>query len=222
MAAVSIEIGHTYAPDRLVNLGGDTGDFWSPDINRWFCDTPEAKRLRDIAEYFGDSAVRVALLDDIAQNQKRKESSENHWRFALFNAIAEEALKLGTAADYTYRESAFEQAGRGIVSRIHAMELPQGYRLSQDGNKLKLPKGMVPGTKTIQLRGFQGVGDPTYPSCEVLDTAWLQKRLEIAPKAITVLPSSLENQQERASVIAELVGIDRQAHVTVLYDQLQL
>ena len=93
------------------------------------------------------------------------------------------------------------------------MSLPEGYRLSQDGRKLKLPKS----SGTIRLMGKDGVDDPTYPSCEILDLAWLQKRLGIASEAVTVLPRRYLPQQERVSVLADLVGIDSDSYTTVLY-----
>lgn len=216
MSFVTVEIGHTYAPERLVPLARNGGgDFNGHGLS--FTDTPEAKRLRNFADCFGP-AVRVALFDDVVANQEQANSTDE-WRRSMFMGISQISIALGTGAERVYRESQFESAGRTIVDEIQDMSLPKGYRLSKDGSKLKLPKGMIPNTKTISLTGFAGVEDQTHPSCEVMDTAWLQERLTIAPEAITILPSELEGQQARASILADLVGIPSSVYSTVLYDR---
>lgn len=220
MASATVEIGHTYAPDRLVKLAGGegTGDLYAPEIGRAFHDTPEAARIRRIAEYFGESAIRVALVDDVALIESQKKSSEQ-WRWQLFLNASFAGVRLGTGVERNrlFRESEFEQAGRDIVAEIKDMGLPDGYRLSENG-RLKLITGSGKDRFTIPLQGFSGVEDPTYPSCQVLDLAWLQKRLTIAPEAITVLPSTYEEQQRGVEILAGLMGIDKDSYTTVIYD----
>lgn len=221
MTSATIEIGHTYAPDRLVKLAGGegTGDLYSPELGRAFHDTPEAARLRRIAEYFGDSAIRVALVDDVALSERQKKSSEQ-WRWQHFLNASLAGVQLGTGVERhrLFRESEFEQAGRDIVAQIQAVELPNDYRLSEKG-RLKLITGSGKDRFTIPLQGFSGVEDPTYPSCQVLDLAWLQKRLTIATQAITVLPSSYEDQQRGVEILAGLMGISKESYYTVVYDE---
>lgn len=211
----TVELGHSYAPDRLVPL-----DLDRPDGGYSFVDTPEAARLRKIADYFGPPAVWVALLDDVAMQELSDKSAENSSRYGLFIGVAEESLKAGTGAERIYRESQFRPAGLEIIAAIHNMTLPAGYRLSQDGRKLKVGSGK--NTLVIPLQGFDGVDDPTYPSCQVLDLAWLQKRLNTAPKAVTVLPAGYENQQQGVGILADLMGIDRDSYQTVIYDPIKI
>lgn len=220
MSNVTVEIGHTYAPDRLVRFarGDEGGDFYSPELDRTFTDTEEAARLRKIADYFGESAVRVALVDDIAAKEAQKKSAGNSWRWQQFLNASYEGVKFGAGVERSrlFHESDFEQAGRDIVSQIQAMELPEGYRLSQDGRKLITGSGKD--RFSIPLQGFKSVEDASYPSCQVLDLAWLQKRLAMAPEAITVLPASYEEQQRGVEVLADLVGLGRDVHTTVYYN----
>ena len=220
MNVVTIEIGHTYAHDRLIRLAAanETGDFYSPEIGRAFNETAEAARLRKIAEYFGEPAIRVALVDDVAVKEAQKKSAEDAWRWQHFLNAGFASVKLGTGVEWSglFRESDFEQDGRAMVAQIQDMELPGGYRLSQDGRKLITGSGRD--RLAVPLLGFKDVDDVTFPSCQVLDTAWLQKRLTIAPEAITVLPASYEQQQRGANVLAGLMGIDSSSYTTVFYN----
>lgn len=220
MSNVTVEIGHTYAPDRLVRFAGanENGDFYSPELGRAFNDTEEAARLRKIAEYFGGSAIRVALVDDVAVKEAQNQSEENSWRWQQFLNASYAGVKYGTGVEWPelFRESDFEHSGRDIVAHIHSMELPEGYRLSRDGRKLITGAGKD--RFSIPLQGFNGVEDSSYPSCQVLDLAWLQKRLTLAPDAITVLPSDYEEQQRGVEVLADLIGVDKDTYSTVYYD----
>lgn len=215
----SVEIGHRYAPDRLAQLSSaEEADFYSTALQRHFKDTPEAARLRRIADFFGHSAVRVALVDDIDLRQRQRKSADS-WRWQMFHNTSIESVALGAGVDRqrVYKESEFEQSARALVAEIQSMELPEGYRLSQKGDKLKIGSGKE--LHTIALQGYPGVEDPTFPSCEVLDLAWLKKRLTLAPAAITVLPSTYAGQQERVDTLATLIGIDPEVRTTVLYDE---
>lgn len=213
MYTATVEIGHTYAPDRLINLAGasEPGDFYSLSLGRAFNDTEEAACLREIADSIGESALRVALIDDVVVKQKMK-ASEAPWRWQHFLNACSESVMLGTGVKQSelFYESNFEQAGRDIVAEIQAMRLPEGYSLSRSGRRLIKASGFQ-----IQLQGFEGIEDPSFPSCPVLDTAWLQKRLTLAPSAITVLPVSYRKQQEGASMLATLTGISSGSYVTV-------
>ena len=219
MSNITVEIGHSYAPDRLVRFAraDEDGDFYSPELDRSFTDTEEAARLRKIAEFFGESAVRVALVDDIAAKEKQKKSVDE-WRWQAFLNASYAGVKYGTGVEWNklFKESDFEQSGRDLVTQIQAMELPVGYRLSQDGRKLITGSGKD--RFSILLQGFKGVDDPSYPSCQVLDLAWLQKRLTLAPEAITVLPSDYEEQQRGVEILADLTGVDKDTYSTVYYD----
>lgn len=211
----TVEIGHTYSPERLAELAlGDQGDFYSPVLGRYFNDTPEAAKQRAVASELGDSVVRVALLDDVAVRQEEGSSSDKA-RWVLFRTIAEESVALATGVDRgnLYKEADFERAARDLIEEITRMELPDGYRLSRDARKLIIGSG--PHRKSISLRGFKGVDDESYPSCELLDLAWLQKRLSLAPYAFTILPKELAPQQERVAILAALVGIDPNSFETI-------
>ncbi|MGK2896206.1 MAG: hypothetical protein ACSLEY_01200, partial [Candidatus Saccharimonadales bacterium] len=216
MSNVTVEIGHTYAPDRLVRFASADGvsDFYSPELGRGFNDTAEAARLRKIAEYFGESAIRVALVDDVAARESQKRSEENAWRWQQFLNASYIGVQLGTGVERSglFHESDFEQDGRDLVAQIQDMDLPEGYRLSQYGRKLITGSGKD--RLAVPLQGFKGVEDISYPSCQVLDLAWLQKRLSLAPEAITVLPAAYEEQQRGVEVLADLASIYRDAYMT--------
>src|ERR1700722_2006393 len=99
-APLTVEIGHTYAPERLVSLSGNDsdGDFYSTRLDRYFNDSLEAQRLRRIADYFGPSATRVALLDDVSVRQTQKGSGDS-WRWQHFINTSAESLILGTGIE---------------------------------------------------------------------------------------------------------------------------
>lgn len=222
MSNITVEIGHSYAPDRLVRFAraDEDGDFYSPELDRSFTDTEEAARLRKIAEFFGESAVRVALVDDIAAKEKQKKSVDE-WRWQAFLNASYAGVKYGTGVEWSklFKESDFEQSGRDLVAQLQAMKLPEGYHLSQDRRKrYKLTIGSGEDEFSIPLQGFKGVKDPSHPSCQVLDLAWLQKRLTLAPEAITVLPSDYAEQQRGVEILADLVGVGRDAYSTVYFD----
>ncbi len=212
----TVEVGHVYSPNRLIQLSSpEESDFYSRALGRHFKDTPEAARLRDIAGSFGEATLRVALIDDVLPKDAQRKSADS-WRWQLFMNTSAESVILGTGITQSelYYESNFETAGRDIVAQIQAMDLPEGYRLTQAGDKLKVGSGKA--MRTIRLQGYSGIEDPTFPSCEVLDLAWLEKRLTLAPESVTVLPEGFIDQQERVAVLAELIGIDPSAHSTVL------
>lgn len=219
MPAATVEIGHVYAPDRLVDLArsDESGDFYSARLGRAFNDTAEAARLRKIADDVGESAIRVALIDDVVAKEKMK-VSEEPWRWQQFLNVCYESIRLGTGVEQSnlFYETDFEQRGRDIVAYIQTTELPREYRLSQSHHKLTAGSGS--NRTQIPLTGFEGVEDPTFPSCQVLDIAWLEKRLTLAPKAITVLPASYQEQQRGVGVLAGLMGIDSSSHATVFYN----
>lgn len=211
----TVEIGHVYSPERLIPLAPEgEGDFWSDNLGREFSYSLEAKELRDlVGQHLGRTGVKVvALVDDCRARQKQKNSVDS-WRWQAFINASAESVRLGTGAEFVQFESDLEANGRTLIDKITQISFPRGYRLSQDGRKLKLPKS----SGTIRLMGKDGVDDPTYPSCEILDLAWLQKRLDIAPETITILPGSYLPQQERTAILADLVGIDSDSYSTVLY-----
>ena len=223
MSDITIEIGHTYAPDKLlpkshgfISLKYPIPAAYNPDYLS--AAVEHSERLHKIASFFGKGALRVAMLDDVALQDKLNgmplSDQKLKWQYTLRKST--EALQRGTNADELYHESEFEAAGRDIVLQIKNMDLPAGQRLSQDQRKLKVGSGKD--TLVIPLQGFSGVDDPTFPSCQVLDIAWLQKRLTLAPEAITVLPTGYEDQQRGVAVLAGLVGIDEKSYQTVFYD----
>jgi hypothetical protein len=211
----TVEVGHTYSPNRLVQLSTpEESDFYSTALGRHFKDTPEAAQLRELASSFGEATLRVALVDDVIPKDKQRKSADS-WRWQMFMNASAESVVLGTGITQSelYYESNFEAAGRDLVAQIQTMTLPEGYRLSQAGDKLKIGSGKA--VKTIRLQGYTDIEDPTFPSCEVLDLAWLQKRLSLAPEAVTVLPEEFADQQERVAVLASLIGIDPSTYSTV-------
>jgi hypothetical protein len=176
-----------------------------------FTDTPEAARLRSIADGLGERTVKVALLDDVVMAHRQKLSEEDSWRWAMFTGVSYESLKAGTGAEIVQQESQLEHDGRTLVSIIRTMDLPEGYRLSQDGRKIIVGSGKS--REYIPLEGYGwnlgswgSIDDPTFPSCEVLDLAWLRKRLDIAPEAVTVLPDTewYRRQQRGVELLSKL------------------
>jgi hypothetical protein len=236
MVTATIEIGHTYADGERLLPGGAEGSADFTHIGHFgsieFMDTLEAQRLRCIAQSLGGPAMRVALIDDTLlrerQGPRPKWTSENHgekyaglvndwvrWERFVDASVAATAFGAGVETDKIFFERSFEKEARDIVQKIISMELPVGYRLSQNQSRLKIgPKSQL---RTIPLQGYKGVGDPTFPSCEVLDLAWLQKRLTIAPKAVTVLPGTdfYSKEQANLATLAALIGISHDSHETI-------
>lgn len=223
MSSVTVEVGHTYAPDELLPLshGIVSSKFpipveYKPEylIER----IEHAERLHRLASYFGPEITKVALLDEVAVQHKIDalplSDQKLKWQWKLRESEA--SLVRGAQTTEVYRESQFEQAGRAIVDHVQTMDLPDGYRLSQDGRKLKTGSGK--NMFVVPLQGFNGVDDPTHPSCQVLDVAWLQKRLTLAPEAVTLLPAGYEDQQRGVEILADLIGVDRASYHTVIYD----
>lgn len=114
----TVEIGHTYAPNRLVKLNGPTQDFPAP-FGYHFSDTPEAKKAREIAESFGAGVIRVALIDDVLMKQ-RVAQSEDVPRWILFKTLGEAGVVAGTGVSSSelYHESDYESSGRDIIAHI--------------------------------------------------------------------------------------------------------
>lgn len=194
MSQATIEIGHTYAPELLLaqaNIG----------INWEFDDTSYAQKLRSVAENISQDAVRVAFIDDVILRDKQKHS-EDSWRWQLFISRSEASVKAGTSAEIIAFESSFIDRGKQLVEEIQSMELPEGYRMSGDGTKVVFGTGR--NRERIPLVGFKSIDDPTHPSCSILDLAWLEHRLMIAPKAITLLPKEYKEQQRKVALLADL------------------
>lgn len=214
-ADLTVEIGHTYAPERLIHLSSSAGgDFYSSYIDRYFDDTPEAARLRNLADYFGTFATRVALLDEVIARQSQRKS-EDSWRWQHFINASAESVILGTgiSRENLFYESDFEQAGRDLVTEISSGPLPSGHRLSKDGRKLIVGSGND--RFSVPLRGFKDHDDLSYPSCQVLDVTWLLKRLTMAPSTVTVIPRSYTEQQRGVQILAGLVGINPNSYSTL-------
>lgn len=195
-----IELGHTYAPDRLIPLS--TGDRVNGNE---FLDTASARRLRELAKSLGRPAVWVALLDDVVMRQQMRRS-EDPWRLRAFLDASTQSVRAGTRADVVCYESAFELEARKIVDVIRGSSLPQGARLSKDENRLLVGSGND--RSRIPLVGFREVEDPTYPSCQVLDLAWLNYKLTLGEEAVTILSESYENQQRQVAELARITGVD--------------
>lgn len=202
MYSHTVEIGHTYAPDRLGPFApeGHEGRR-APGYDRVFTDSPEAARLRALAQDIGDKSLVVALVDDVAVRERQR-NSDDPWRWQAFIDASKASVVAATGAEIVEYESAFALRARDMVEEIRTMELPTDYRLSETGNKLIFGSGK---TKVrIPLVGFGGVDDPTHPSCQMLDLAWLEHKLSLAPDAITVLPQGYEEQQEQVRLLADL------------------
>lgn len=197
MTQCTIEIGHTYVPERLTDILPERDN----DGQFQFADTEQAKELRELADTVAPGAIRVALIDDV-EARERQRKSQDSWRWAMFIGASLESVSFGTQADIVELESRFESPGRRLTQEIKNMELPKDYRFSQDGKKLIVGSGK--GREVISLEGFSEVEDPTYPSCQMLDLAWLQHRLTLAPHAVNVLPKSFKEQQKQVGLLADL------------------
>lgn len=211
MPVSTIEIGHTYAPERFTDLmvGRDSRG------QLQFKDKEHAKELRELADTISPDGIRVALVDDVAAREKQKKSQDS-WRWAMFIGATVESVRFGTQADFVELESRFELPARRLTQEIKNMELSEDYRFSQDGKKLIVGSGK--GREVISLEGFSGVEDPSYPSCQMLDLAWLQHRLTLAPYAINVLPRSFEEQQKQVGLLADLFPEAKSRFVTEFID----
>ncbi len=216
----TVEIGHTYAPYRLLPLNVGADEYGQ----RMFSDTPKAAHMRELASNLGAGTLRVALLDDVVVAKRERESEENSWRWSLFTGTSEQSLQIGTGAEIVQRESQLEPEARRLIEQIRTMDLPEGYRLSQDGRKI------ITGTGDdrfyVPLEGYHatagGIGtidDPTHPSCQMLDLAWLRKRLAIAPDAVTVLPDTewYRRQQRGVEILSRLFPDMHDAHIETIF-----
>jgi len=191
----TVEIGHTYAPQRLVPLS----DARSAGEAK-FQVTAQAARLQAIAGELGEQSLRVAFVDDVIARDKQRKSIAEGWRWQLFIGLSGESVRAGTGAELVAFESAYEPRARQMIDELRASGLPTGYRLSQGGRQLI--SGTGKSKMRIPLEGFKGIDDVTYPSCQVLDLAWLEHRLQLAPEAVTILPVGYEEQQRQVSILA--------------------
>ena len=224
MAHATIEIAHTYAPEVLM-YDLQRAVYERHDVYRDRADEiiqkhseriDEIERLGRIATFFGEDVTRVAFIDDVAEQQKiLREPNSVWWRRNSIYWRTTNSVKRATNAKEIFYESDFEQAGRDMVAQIQQIDLPDGYRLSPDGRKLITGRGNE--RFSVPLQGFKGCEDPTFPSCQVLDLTWLQKRLTIAPHAITILPVGYEEQQRGVEILADLVGVDKDTYQTVFH-----
>lgn len=239
MISATVELGHTYANDeRLLPITtAASADFvYSGSFGEiGYNDTPGARQIRTIAGSVGDSVVRVALIDDVLLREQQKPRPEwtpensgevyahqidawQRWERFIDASVGATALGANVSTENIFFERSFEGRGRQLAHQIKTMQLPEGYRTNASGSRLKIgPKSQL---REIPLLGYSGVTDRTFPSCEVLDLAWLQKRLTIAPKAITILPRT-ENyvrQQANVATLAELIGISSDSFETIFYE----
>lgn len=178
---VSVEIGHIYTPD-------------------YHKDVP-TRLLEQAAKAREDGAMLLTLVDDVEATESLK-LSQDSWRWQMFIDRSAESARENFGSQ-VYFESWFESKARKIREELVTMELPPGYKLSKTGDK------MIVGDKRdkvrISLSGFGGVDDPTYTSCEVLELAWLEHRLGLANKAVSILPAVFVEQQKRVELLARLL-----------------
>ena len=215
MMRSTIEIGHRYLeePVPLVEGAGFIIDPWKPDKKH---PIPDAERIRHIAYTLAPHAIRYAFLDDTVLKQEAEKLGAERWRADLALQTVLEAVQLDTQAHEIYLESTFEKPAKELVTFIQKVAPHKGHKISPEtGNKL-----FVGGDRkrTIKLMGKDGMDDPTYPSCDVLNLTWLMIRTQNYDKVTTLLPRGFEAQQERVALLADIIGIDRNVYVSEFHD----
>lgn len=188
----SVEIGHIYAPDTATPF---TGNWRKEDLEAEFPIFEPASlyhdRIAGIAASCSDNPIILSLIDDIR-------CSEYEARFTEYSVI--EVLDV----DETFYESHYRLPAMGLMRQLHECTLPDGIRFSKDNCKLIVGSGKR--RQRIALAGFSDIEDPNYPSCQMLDAAWMLDRLQsVAPKACNVLPIAFRDQQHQVAIIATIL-----------------
>jgi hypothetical protein len=216
VVSTSIEVGHRYSEEVFPVLDelGVIMDPHKPDEKHRALDTPKSL---EVARALAPHATRFALLDDTVLAQAaQKVRPDERWRIDFTRQRMLAAVQTDTGADQIYLESSLEAPARYLVGLIQQVAPTKGHRIAPEkGNKL-----FIDGDRknNFKLMGKEGIDDPTYPSCELLDLAWLMIRTQNYDKVITVLPRSFEGQQERVAFLATLIGIKPEAYATEFYD----
>src|SRR5665811_1432625 len=120
----SVEIGHMYAPDLLTPFTGLWRTEDTAELPVFEPPTRAQKQWKEIAQKYSDRPLILSLIDDIEVADERD---------ALFTDLSViEALSPHDVC----RESDYKDAAKELVERMRHLDLPKGYRLSQDRSKL--------------------------------------------------------------------------------------
>lgn len=188
----TVEIAHIYAPELAVEFSGQWRQEHNIELPVFAPPSMAQERIRFIAQNYSRNPVILSLVDDIASNDPA--------------AILMTDLSVIDAVmpDDVYRESEYIDNARMLINQLQNSHLPDGYRLNAAGSKLVVGTGKT--KTTVSLTGFRGVNDPTHPSCEMLDAAWILDRLQsVAPRGANILPLGFRPQQERTREIANVL-----------------
>jgi len=214
---VSLEVAHLHAPERLVslNVSGAKGvRCWSDvecaqSLNK--CSLLELQ----VGQREGtsvDEITRLALHDDVIARDRQRGSADS-WRWALFNGVSAESIVVGTEAE-VHSESSFVRRGKELQMLICERADRLGIGSEADG---KLHIRTTDGIVKVKIFGFNGIPDPAYPGCAVLDLAWTEWRIKNFARTFTALPQSYQKQQRQLSALAALVDLPGRDTVTTLF-----
>ncbi|HVF69908.1 MAG TPA: hypothetical protein VNA13_05080 [Xanthomonadales bacterium] len=218
---VDIEAGHFYSRERVyqgypdVNYpeGGPGEIVQGPHILQGI---RVAQGLIKILEEKGITSGKSLFADDTAlMSYWSGKENEGMVVARTIGVTTQQIYDSGYTPHLMFRESELEDPARHVADRIKEyVSKSDKYTLSEDGRKLKYKENGEP--HSIKLFGKDNEPyDPDYPSCEVLDLTLYQKRLQIAPAVITVLPEHYKSQQERVKKLFEI--LEEEPSVVVVY-----
>ncbi|MDO8582936.1 MAG: hypothetical protein Q7R51_00210 [bacterium] len=173
-----------------------------PDI---ITGTKISKKIASTLQMKGFSIRRSVFFDDV--EFERANQARASRTFAIINHlnVIDHAIEdSGWEAEKTYYESRYEYPAKDLIARIKgAAKDSPSIRISADGKRVLYYEDNK--RKSIKLLGKDR--DQDYPSCEVLDACVYEDKLSGGvDAAITVLPESYRDQQNRVKKLFEIIG----------------
>jgi hypothetical protein len=185
----SVEIAHTYAPATLTPHDGKWREEHGVELPVFGEPTQGQLHSVEIARQFSAKPLLVSLVDDIGRSTEEAFFTE----LSIIEALPTEV----------FYESAYTEAALEVNEAILKADLPEGYRLSDDGWRVQVGTGKY--KLKIPLFGFAGMDDPEHPSCNAHDLAWTLDRLRsIAPVGANILPETFLPQQIKVAALARI------------------
>jgi hypothetical protein len=212
----SVEIYHTYAPEKLTRLSSELVDrhaemppvepLTDQQINIGLLAIAACKQLED--------PLVVSLVDDVTsayENRTRtdqgllRKNKTAVTSLSLYSGVERfRAFGLSNKNYEVFLESDYVEPASQLIDQIQTADLPEGYRLSKDKRTLVIGSGKD--KLRVRMQGFSGIDDQDHPSCQMLDAAWALDRVEaIGPTAITILPETFVDQQIKTAMLSRII-----------------